>query len=185
MTGSSRRLTAEQSVIVGRNMRVLRWRAGWTQTDLAKAVGRSVSRISRTETGERAFTGLEVMLVAAVFQVNPAELITKCFNCKGVPPWGFACIACGAESQVAAEPVARPAAGSAVFPFPRRGKRRLDVSTADIVRLRDDERMSWPAISRKTGLTASGVRHRYYKEKRKARGSGDWRIDPGASAGRR
>ncbi len=93
----SGRLTAEQSVIVGQNVRTLRCRAGWTLARLAGLFGRSVSGVCRMELGERGFTGSEVEQLAAIFGVTAADLLPPgCLNCDGQPPRGFTCDACGA-----------------------------------------------------------------------------------------
>ncbi len=172
MTGLPRLLTGWQSAIAGRNVRVLRVRAGWTQADLGKLVGLSVSRVSRMESGERLFSDEELTLLADFFRVTAADLLPEradCANCQGAPAPGFACLACGTETQVTGGLAARLDAGSVpARVFARCGRRRVDVSTADIVRMRDDERMSFPAISRKVGLSPSGVQHRYAAGKREA-----------------
>ena len=38
---------------------------------------------------------------------------------------------------------------------------RADVDTAQILRLRDDEGLSWPQVAERVGMTTSGVRTRY------------------------
>jgi DNA-binding transcriptional regulator YiaG len=173
MTSPPRLLTARQSAIAGRNVRVLRVHAGWTQADLGKLVGLSVSRVSRMESGERLFSDEELILAAGLSGVAAADLLlpegAECANCQGAPAPGFACLACGTETLPAGDAAGPLGPGSVpVGVFARCGRRRVDVSTADIVRMRDDERMSFPAISRKVGLSASGVKHRYAAGKREA-----------------
>jgi hypothetical protein len=41
--------------------------------------------------------------------------------------------------------------------------RRADVHTADIIRLRDTEKLSWQTIGAKLGMSGEGVRKRYRK----------------------
>jgi transcriptional regulator with XRE-family HTH domain len=96
----SGRLTAEQSAIIGRNVRTLRCRAGWTLARLASLFGRSVSGVCRMELGERGFSGPEVEQLAAIFGVTVEDLLPPgCLNCDGQPPRGFACLACGATGS--------------------------------------------------------------------------------------
>jgi transcriptional regulator with XRE-family HTH domain len=89
------RLRAEQSVIVGRNMSVLRKRAGWTLADLGKRLGKDSSTVYRMEKGERRIAYADAALLADIFQIPPVDLIAQCRNCHGSPPPGFACLACG------------------------------------------------------------------------------------------
>jgi hypothetical protein len=39
---------------------------------------------------------VEVMRLAAIFGISPAQLNARCVNCAGHPPAGFACLTCGA-----------------------------------------------------------------------------------------
>ena len=115
MTGLPRLLTGWQSAIAGRDVRVLRVRAGWTQADLGKLVGLSVSRVSRMESGERLFSDEELTLLADFFRVTAADLLPEradCANCQGAPAPGFACLACGTGDQVTGGLAARLDAGS-------------------------------------------------------------------------
>jgi hypothetical protein len=103
--------------------------------------------------------------------VTAADLLPECAdcaNCLGAPAPGFACLACGAETLLAGDPGPRDAGSVPARVFARCGRRRVDVSTADIVRMRDGEGMSFPAISRKVGLSVSGVKHRYAVAQREA-----------------
>jgi hypothetical protein len=45
---------------------------------------------------QRGFTAGEVEQLAAIFGISPSQLTTRCANCGGHPPTGFACLACGA-----------------------------------------------------------------------------------------
>jgi hypothetical protein len=161
-------LTREQSAIVGRKVRALRISANWTQAYLGKLVERSGSRISRMESGERLFVDEDLVLLAAIFGRTRDDLLPGCANCAGVPRPGFACLVCGAETPAAAHPVRRAAAHGGAVPvgvFGLGGRRRLDVSSDDIIRMRDQEGMSFPAISRKVGMSVSGVKRRYADKK--------------------
>jgi excisionase family DNA binding protein len=96
---SPERLSAELSAIAGRNMRVLRERAGLKQAGLGKLLGKGASGICRMEKGERRIACAELALLADIFGVAPAGLTGECQNCQGSPPPGFACLACGAEDS--------------------------------------------------------------------------------------
>jgi hypothetical protein len=45
---------------------------------------------------QRGFTAEEVRRLAAIFGISPSQLTTRCANCGGHPPAGYACLACGA-----------------------------------------------------------------------------------------
>ena len=45
---------------------------------------------------QRSFSTGEVEQLAAIFGVSPSQLMSRCANCSGSPPAGFACLACGA-----------------------------------------------------------------------------------------
>jgi hypothetical protein len=91
----------EQSAIVGVNIRTFRQRNGWTQARLGELMGwHSNSTVCAAEghrnDRQRGFTTGEVERLAAIFGISPSRLTTRCANCEGHPPAGFACLACGA-----------------------------------------------------------------------------------------
>jgi hypothetical protein len=95
------KIPEEQCAIVGANIRALRQRKGWSQAKLGKLMGwHSTSTVCAAE-GHRSDRQLgfrvdEVRQLAAIFGVSPCQLTTRCVNCDGHPPAGFACLACGA-----------------------------------------------------------------------------------------
>lgn len=94
-------ISKEQSAIVGANIRILRQRNGWTQVKLGKLMGWQASSTVCAAEGhrndrQRGFTTEEVERLAAIFGITPSQLTTRCANCEGQPPTGFACLACGA-----------------------------------------------------------------------------------------
>jgi transcriptional regulator with XRE-family HTH domain len=107
VTGGRRRrvdsIPEGQPAIVGVNIRTLRRRKGWSQARLGELMGwRSPSIVCAAEGRrggrQRGFTAREVELLAAIFDVPPRQLTTRCVNCNSQPPAGFACLACGAAS---------------------------------------------------------------------------------------
>jgi hypothetical protein len=91
----------EQTVIAGVNIRTLRQRKGWSQAKLGELMGwQNASTVCAAEGRrggrQRGFTTREIERLAAIFDVSPQELTTRCANCGGHPPAGFACLACGA-----------------------------------------------------------------------------------------
>jgi transcriptional regulator with XRE-family HTH domain len=99
--GVTRKITEEQSVAVGANIRALRQRRGWTQSKLGELMGWQSARTvcaaeSHRDDRQRSFTIEEVEQLGATFGVSPSQLMLRCSNCGGHPPAGFACLACGA-----------------------------------------------------------------------------------------
>ncbi len=91
----------EQTVIAGVNIRTLRHRKGWTQAKLSELMGwQNASTVcaaeGRRDGRQRGFTAGEIERLAALFGVSSWQLTTRCANCGGHPPAGFACLACGA-----------------------------------------------------------------------------------------
>ena len=91
----------EQTVIAGVNIRTLRQRKGWTQAKLGELMGwQNASTVcaaeGRRDGRQRGFTAGEIERLAAIFGVSSRQLTTRCANCRGQPPAGFACLACGA-----------------------------------------------------------------------------------------
>lgn len=82
------RLSAEQSVIAGRNMSALRKRAEWTLADPGKRLGKDSSSIYRMEKGERRIAYTDAALLADIFRIPPVDLLAQCHNCQGSPPPG-------------------------------------------------------------------------------------------------
>ena len=107
MTGRCRRvdeIPPDQAAVVGANIRVLRQQHGWNQAKLGELMGwPSNSTVcaaeGRRNGRQRGFTTQEVERLAAIFGVSPSQLTTRCANCGGHPPAGFACLTCGARLQ--------------------------------------------------------------------------------------
>jgi transcriptional regulator with XRE-family HTH domain len=98
---SAGKLLTEQYAIVGANIRALRQRRGWSQARLGELMGwPSTSTVCAAEghrsDRQRGFTAGEIEQLAAIFDVSPGRLTTRCANCDGNPPAGFACLTCGA-----------------------------------------------------------------------------------------
>ena len=105
MTAGRRRrvdtIPEEQPAVVGMNIRTLRQRRGWSQAKLGELMGwPSTSTVCAAEGRrggrQRGFTPREIKRLAAIFGISPGQLTTRCVNCGGHPPAGFACTACGA-----------------------------------------------------------------------------------------
>jgi transcriptional regulator with XRE-family HTH domain len=108
MTAGRRRrvdeIPAEQFAIVGANIRALRLCKGWTQAELGELMGWPTTATVCAAEGHRAgrqrgFSAEEVKRLAGIFGVSAWELTTRCANCGGNPPTGFACLPCGARLQ--------------------------------------------------------------------------------------
>jgi transcriptional regulator with XRE-family HTH domain len=99
-------LSESESQVIGKNVRALRQRAGWSQRHLASLMGFGVNasivcRIERA-TGDgrrRGLTADELCRFAAIFDVSSWQLATSCVTCKGQPPPGFSCLTCGARRE--------------------------------------------------------------------------------------
>ncbi len=79
----------------GANIRVLRQRKGWSQAQVAELMGwPSNSTVCAAEgrrgSRRRGFTAEEVERLADIFGVPARQLTTRCANCEGNPPAGFA-----------------------------------------------------------------------------------------------
>ena len=106
MSGRRRRvdeIPAEQSAVVGANIRTLRLCKGWTQAKLGELMGWPTTATVCAAEGhrdgrQRGFTAEEVERLADIFAVSARQLTTLCANCGGYPPTGFACLTCGACS---------------------------------------------------------------------------------------
>ena len=105
MAGRRRRaaeVPVGESAIVGANIRLLRQRRGWSQAKLGELMGwRTASTVCAAEGRrggrQRGFTGDEVQRLGVIFGIPPWKLTTRCANCDGYPPSGFACLTCGAR----------------------------------------------------------------------------------------
>jgi transcriptional regulator with XRE-family HTH domain len=91
----------EQAAIVGANIRALRTGKGWTQAHIGELMGWiSNSTVCAAEGRrggrQRNFTTDEVERLADFFGIKAWQLTTRCMNCEGNPPAGFACLTCGA-----------------------------------------------------------------------------------------
>jgi transcriptional regulator with XRE-family HTH domain len=96
-------IPAEEAAIVGINIRTLRRGKGWSQRQLGELMDWSYASTVCSAEGHRSgrqrrFTVKEVWRLAAIFHVSYGELTTRCANCNGQPPAGFACLACRARS---------------------------------------------------------------------------------------
>ncbi len=105
MTRGRRRRVDEipegQSAVVGVNIRTLRQRKGWSQAKLGQLMGWQSSSTVCAAEGRRdgrqgGFTGREIERLSSILGISPWQLTTRCANCDGHPPTGFACLACGA-----------------------------------------------------------------------------------------
>lgn len=91
---------------VAANMMRLRVQAGLTQAELGELLGwsnASVSAAERSVVGVRIrkFDADEIVQIAAVLKVEPADLIAAppaCAFCAGFPPPGMQCLDCGAAT---------------------------------------------------------------------------------------
>jgi hypothetical protein len=97
-------VSAGESGIMGANIRVLRQRNSGSQARLGELMGWPTTSTVCAAEGhrgdrQRRFTIDEVQRLAAIFAVPPWKLTTRCANCEGHPPTGFACLACGATSN--------------------------------------------------------------------------------------
>jgi hypothetical protein len=105
MGGRRRRvdeIPAEQFAVVGANIRTLRLRKGWTQAKLGELMGWPTTATVCAAEGhrdgrQRGFTAGEVQQLAGIFGISSWQLTTRCANCGGHPPVGFACLTCGAR----------------------------------------------------------------------------------------
>ncbi len=91
-------LPADESAVVGRNVRALRLRRKWSQADLCERAGCwTPAEVSRFESCTRRFRREHVPFLAGLFGVTVEFLMTGCGNCEGRPIEGYACLTCGAE----------------------------------------------------------------------------------------
>jgi len=100
------------SRIVAENVYALRIRRGWSQRTLAKAteggikpVGFStvcrIERAARDRSAKPVIVGVDdLVALAGALGFLPERLLVepKCYVCLDVPPAGFVCRTCGAES---------------------------------------------------------------------------------------
>jgi transcriptional regulator with XRE-family HTH domain len=109
----TRKLPAQQCAIIGANLRTLRQRNGWTQAQLGDLMDWDASTVCAAEghrSGrQRRFTPAEILRLAAVLGIPPAQLTTQCATCGGHPPGGYACLACGATPGPARPAASAPA----------------------------------------------------------------------------
>jgi hypothetical protein len=109
MPGRRRRvdeIPQDQAAVVGANIRVLRQQHCWNQAKVGELMGwpnvsnSTVCAAEGHRNGrQRGFTADEVERLATIFGVSPSQLTTRCANCGGHPPTGFACLTCGARLQ--------------------------------------------------------------------------------------
>lgn len=109
---------------VSRNVRQLRQARGWTQAQLAEAIGLGWSEdtTGQAEHGRRAWTADEIAAAAQALGVAPGRLFrsSACEYCYGTPGPMTKCLGCGAEASDAAISVEAPAQ-----PVPVRRRNRL------------------------------------------------------------
>ena len=104
MPGRRRRvdeIPQDHAAVVGANIRVLRQQYGWNQATVGELMGwLSNSTVCAAEGHrngrQRGFTTQEVERLATIFGISPTQLTSRCANCSGHPPTGFACLTCGA-----------------------------------------------------------------------------------------
>ena len=94
----------DQAAVVGANIRVLRQQHGWNQAKLGELMcwpsSSTVCAAEGRRNGrQRGFTADEVERLAAILGISLSQLTTRCANCGGHPPTGFACLTCGACLQ--------------------------------------------------------------------------------------
>lgn len=99
--GVAGKIPEEHCALAAANIRALRQRKGWSQAKLGELMGwQSTSTVCAAEghrnDRQRGFTTGEVRQLAAIFGVSSRQLTTRCANCDGHPPAGFARLACGA-----------------------------------------------------------------------------------------
>ena len=104
-------IPGQQAAVVGANIRAFRQSRGWTQAQVGALMdwpsGSTVCAAEGHRAGrQRSFTPDEIQRLAGIFGVKPWQLTTRCANCEGHPPAGFACLTCGAQA-------ARPAGNAA------------------------------------------------------------------------
>ncbi len=102
-------IPAGQSAVAGANIRVLRQRKGWSQAQVGELMGwpgnsTVCAAEGRRGSRQRGFTAGEAGRLAGIVGVPAAQLTTRCANCEGNPPAGFACLACGARCRPAWAP---------------------------------------------------------------------------------
>lgn len=98
--GAAGKLPPEQCAIAGANIRALRQRNGWTQAQLGQLMGWPTTSTVCAAEGHRGdrqrdFTLTEIQKLAAIFGIPTWQLTTRCTNCGGQPPPGYACLTCG------------------------------------------------------------------------------------------
>jgi hypothetical protein len=125
MTGGRRRragqIPPEQSAIAAANIRALRQRRGWTQGQLGELMGWPTAATVCAAEGhrssrQRGFTGAEIKRLAGIFGVSPQQLTTRCANCGGHPPAGFACLTCGSRNWPTGRDSTQDRSGSPLVP---------------------------------------------------------------------
>jgi transcriptional regulator with XRE-family HTH domain len=92
-------ISREQAAIVGANIRTLREGRGWSQSRVGVLMGWSSNSTVCAAEGhrggrQRSFTPDEVQRLAGIFGVKAWQLATRCANCEGHPPAGYACLTC-------------------------------------------------------------------------------------------
>lgn len=137
----------EQAAVVGANIRALRQRKGWIQAKVGEMMGWPTNATVCAAEGhrdgrQRGFTADEVKRLAEIFGISPLRLTTRCANCDGHPPAGFACLTCGASICAAGyESIVHPL-------FKAREHHRITKeSVEEDKRLYNIDRLDYPGIS--------------------------------------
>ena len=91
--------------VISANVRILRRRRRWTQSEAGQHWGEITGRPLNSATwsiaersGGRAWTAADIATAAELFDVMPAELLVPlgvCTHCGDQPPAGYICATCG------------------------------------------------------------------------------------------
>ena len=86
----TRTIPAEQCAIIDANIRALRQRNGWTQARLGELMSWPTTATvcaaeGRRSGRQRGFTTGEIRKLAAIFDITPSQLTTRCATCGGHP----------------------------------------------------------------------------------------------------
>lgn len=106
ITSDGQSVASERVKAIIGNVRVLRKARGWSAQELTNRMTASGCTMKRTvlvnlENGRRDNVTIdELWTFSELFGVPVEQLVVPlCETCSGVPPAGFICSACGAESR--------------------------------------------------------------------------------------